>query len=137
MCKKYIALLALFLCVSVAQAELEHITVQQLSVLMKQGVTIIDIRTPEELQQTGIIDGSHPIMFFDQKGKPHIEQWMQKTDDLIDPEQAVILICRSGNRTTSVGTFLSNQLGFKKVYSVKGGIKSWLKAGHKTQRVEL
>ena len=136
MCKKYIALLALFLCVSVAQAELEHITVQQLSVLMKQGVTVIDIRTPEELQQTGIIDGSHPIMFFDQKGKPHIEQWMQKTDDLIDPEQAVILICRSGNRTTSVGTFLSNQLGFKKVYSVKGGIKSWLKAGHKTQRVE-
>ncbi len=136
MCKKYIALLALFLCVSVAQAELEHITVQQLSVLMKQGVTVIDIRTPEEWQQTGIIDGSHPIMFFDQKGKPHIEQWMQKTDDLIDPEQAVILICRSGNRTTSVGTFLSNQLGFKKVYSVKGGIKSWLKAGHKTQRVE-
>ena len=136
MCKKYIALLALFLCVSVAQAELEHITVQQLSVLMKQGVTIIDIRTPEEWQQTGIIDGSHPIMFFDQKGKPHIEQWMQKTDDLIDPEQAVILICRSGNRTISVGTFLSNQLGFKKVYSVKGGIKSWLKAGHKTQRVE-
>ena len=136
MYKKYIAMLALFLCTSLVQAELEHITVQQLSTLMEQGVTVIDIRTPEEWQQTGIVEGSHLIMFFDQKGKPHIEEWMQQTDDLINPEQAVILICRSGNRTTSVGNFLSKQLGFKQVYSVKGGITSWLKAGNKTQRFE-
>ena len=136
MFKKYSMMLALFLCTSVAQAELEHITVQQLTVLMKQGVTVIDIRTPEEWQQTGIVEGSYPIMFFDQEAKPHIEEWMQQTQGLIDPEDAVILICRSGNRTTSVGNFLSKQLGFKKVYSVKGGITSWLKAGHKTQRLE-
>ena len=136
MIKKNIATLALLLSLSVAEAELEHISVDQLAALMQQDVTVIDIRTPEEWQQTGIVAGSHPIMFFDKKGKPHVEEWMQQSAWLIDPEQALILICRSGNRTTSVGTFLSNQLGFKKVYSVKGGIKSWLKAGHKTQRIE-
>ena len=46
MCKKYIVMLVLFLCASVVQAELEHITLQQLSALMEQGVTVIDIRTP-------------------------------------------------------------------------------------------
>ncbi|MDG0996320.1 MAG: rhodanese-like domain-containing protein [Gammaproteobacteria bacterium] len=133
MIKRYLVTLLLCLSTTVAMAELEHITVQQLTTLMQQGVTVIDIRTPEEWKQTGIVKGSHAIMFFDKNGKPYIEEWLQQSQHLINPDEAVILICRSGNRTTKVGNFLSKQMGFKKVYSVKGGIKSWQKAGYETQ----
>ena len=36
--------------------------------LMRRGVPVIDIRTPEEWRQTGIIEGSHMLTFFDAQG---------------------------------------------------------------------
>jgi rhodanese-related sulfurtransferase len=42
------------------------------------------------------------------------------------PDQPVIVICRSGNRTRAASQFLSQQAGYQKVYNVKGGIRSWV-----------
>ena len=54
--------------------------------------------------------------------------------DIKDKDQAFVLVCRSGNRTGIVGDFLSKQLGFKNVYHLQDGIKSWIKEGKEVNR---
>ena len=45
------------------------------------------------------------------------------------PDQPVIIICRSGNRTKVGSQMLVQQGGYQKVYNVKDGIRSWAKEG--------
>lgn len=45
------------------------------------------------------------------------------------PDQPVILICRSGNRTKAASQFLSREAGYQTVYNVKDGIRAWAKDG--------
>ena len=43
-----------------------------------------------------------------------------------------MLYCRSGNRTTSLGNALIDQLGFSNVSHLSSGITGWLAEGHET-----
>lgn len=43
-----------------------------------KGMKVIDIRTPLEWMQTGIVKDSHTIMFFDEKGKRFLSPMMIK-----------------------------------------------------------
>ena len=111
-------------------AAVEKIDNDQLQKLMAQGVPVIDIRRPEEWKQTGVIEGSHLITFFDKKGGYDVTAWLQQFDRIVagrnDP---FILICRTGNRTGVVSKFLSGQLGYARVYDVKQGITQWIREG--------
>jgi two-component system CheB/CheR fusion protein len=55
--------------------------------------------------------------------------WLEKLAPIAKPDQPVIVICRSGNRTKDVSQLLSQQAGYTKVYNVKSGIKGWIKEG--------
>jgi len=117
---------------SIANAQPENINIQQLKQLLDDNVVLIDVRTPVEWEQTGIVPGSIAIMFFDEKGRANPRLWMQQAGQHISPDQAVAIICRSGNRSFTVGRYLMAQHGFQQVYNVEGGIKAWKKAGHST-----
>ncbi|MCF6201939.1 MAG: rhodanese-like domain-containing protein [Hydrogenimonas sp.] len=94
--------------------------------LKKQGVPIIDIRTPQEWRETGIIDGSHTIMFFDPSGRYDLRSFLSRLSKLgIEKDTPFVLVCRSASRTKMLGDFLSDKLGYKKVYELKGGILNW------------
>ena len=127
-------LAAMCLCLPLAiRAEVVDITIEQLQTLMvSEDVTIIDVRTPREWQQTGIVTGSIPIMFFDEKRRPHAEQWLQQVSIYTTPEQELVLICRTGNRSKIIANYLVKQQGYTRVYNVKDGIKHWLRLGHET-----
>jgi rhodanese-related sulfurtransferase len=72
-------------------------------------------------------------MFFDEKGAYNVESWMGEfTKHIKSKDQEFVLVCRSGNRTTMVGKFLSNQVGLKNVYHLQNGIKSWIAQGRQT-----
>ena len=133
---KWLLVMLFFVSTHTFAAELKDINVDQLKTLIASGVTVIDIRTPGEWEQTGIVDGSIPIMFFDEKGKPHTEAWIEKVLEHIEVDSQLALICRSGNRTRMVGNYLVKQRGFQQVYNVKGGIKSWIAKGNTTSRVK-
>ncbi len=91
-----------------------------------EGIPVIDIRTPGEWRQTGIIDGSHTIMFFDSSGRYDLNSFLSRLSKLgIKKETPFVLVCRSASRTKMVGDFLSDKLGYKKVYELKGGILNW------------
>ncbi|GAB6053898.1 hypothetical protein JCM17960_27180 [Magnetospira thiophila] len=100
----------------------------QLMGLLTRGVKIVDIRRPEEWQKTGVVAGSHLLTFFDKKGKQNPD-FMKKLSEIAGPDDDIILICRTGNRTRAVSKFLSEKVGYGKVHNVTHGITRWIKEG--------
>jgi rhodanese-related sulfurtransferase len=113
-----------------AMAEVKDVDNAALQKLLKDKVTIVDIRTPEEWKETGVIEGSHLLTFFDKNGRYNIDNWLKELEKISKKDQPVILICRTGNRTTTVGNFLDKKAGYQNVYNVKKGIVEWIKAGN-------
>lgn len=109
-----------------------NVDIKQLKNLLDNEVVVIDVRTPAEWSQTGIVPNSHPIMFFDERRKAFPQSWMQQASQFINAEQPVAIICRSGKRSYAVAEYLMLRHGYKHVYNVKGGIKAWIKAGNAT-----
>jgi rhodanese-related sulfurtransferase len=109
------------------RAEVIDIDNAELNRLLKSGVTIIDIRTQPEWEETGIVAGSHLLTFFDDRGRADPAAWLDKVKPFAKPGDPVVVICRSGNRTKAVSQFLSKQAGYATVYNVRDGIKGWLK----------
>jgi len=115
------------LCASV-KAQIKEINVQNLYQKLEDKARIIDIREPEEfnishIQQAvniprGILEGEidkHPeVVGYDNA--------LQRI-----AEEPLYLICRSGKRS-ALATKSLEEMGFKKVYSVAGGMNAWLEA---------
>ena len=121
--------LAAFLACLIAwpsHAEVINIDSAELARLTAKGVPIIDIRTAGEWKSTGVIPGSKLLTFFDEKGNANPAQWLASAKGIATPDQPVILICRSGNRTRAATQFLSDQAGYKTVYNVSSGLNGWL-----------
>ncbi len=104
-------------------ADFTSIDAQQLQKLQKENAPVIDIRTPGEWKETGVIPGAHKIMFFDEKGGYDVRKFLEELHKVApDRNKPVILVCRTGSRTKVVGDFLSKQVGYKHVKDLKGGI---------------
>ncbi len=134
--RNWIAIFGLLFTQVACTAELAEINAQELEKLITAGVTVIDVRTPGEWKKTGIVEGSIPIMFFDEKRKAHAQEWMQQASMHIKPDSPVAIICRSGNRSKVVGNFLIKQHGYQNVYNASGGIKAWVAKGNKTVKAK-
>lgn len=97
---------------------------------MADGVIVIDIRREEEWRETGIIEGAHTITAFTEQGGLHPE-FQQKFFSLVTgPDVPVMLYCRTGSRTTSLGNALIDQVGFGDVTHLSEGIVGWLENSH-------
>jgi len=114
---------------SIAHAEVIDIDNAQLDKLRQSGVPVVDIRLQSEWEETGIVGGSKLLTFFDEKGRADAAGWLEKVKPFAKPNEPVIVICRTGNRTKAVSQFLSQQAGYTTVYNVKAGIKGWIGAG--------
>jgi rhodanese-related sulfurtransferase len=119
----------LFLSAFAARAEVVDIDNAELAKLAAAGVPVIDIRTRPEWEQTGIVPGSHLLTFFDERGKADPGAWLERAKAIAKPGDPLIVICRTGNRTKVVSQFLSQRVGYAKVYNVKHGIVGWGKEG--------
>lgn len=114
-------------------AELVNINPKTLQEKIDENIVVIDIRTPPEWKELGVIPTSKKLMFFDQRGNYNVEAWVNEfTKYVKDKDQPFVLVCRSGNRTGMVGNFLSQKLGYKNVYHLEHGIKSWIRDNRKT-----
>lgn len=114
-----------------ASADLKGVTPDEARTLMDQGVPLVDIRTPQEWQTTGIIAGSHPLTFFDASGQYDLAAWRAALKTVAgDPGRPVILVCRSGHRSATAGRMLSDELGYRRVYHLEKGIRGWTAEGN-------
>lgn len=107
-------------------AELRHMDVNE--EIVKSGIKIIDIRTAPEWKETGIVENSIPITFFDEQGRYDAASFVAELNKHVKKEREFALICRTGNRTVAVSEFLSKQ-GYK-VINLKGGIKRLMSQGY-------
>ncbi|MFA6189011.1 MAG: rhodanese-like domain-containing protein [Sulfuricurvum sp.] len=90
--------------------------------LVDSKIKIIDIRTPAEWIHTGIIKGSIPIMFFNERGDYNLEAFLDELNKNIKPGEHFALICDTGSRTKVVGIPLGQEMGYN-VIDLKGGIQ--------------
>lgn len=125
-----------FLFTSTSSAtELKNITPEQLKSLQNDGALVIDIRTAKEWAAKGIIPDSDKLEFFNDQGEFDEKKWLDGLNKLhTSTEQPVILVCRSGNRSSMVGNYLTNKLGMNNIYHLQNGIMSWIKAGNKISK---
>jgi len=115
-------------------ADFKSIDYKDIATKLGKDTVIIDIRTPREWAQTGIIPGSKKIMFFDEHRKYDTAKWLKEFSKYVkDKNQPFVLVCRTASRTKAVGRFLEQQ-GYKHIYDLKGGITyGYIMQGYKTE----
>ncbi len=106
-------------------AEVVQVNNQELQGLLGKGVPLIDVRTPPEWRETGVIEGSHLITFFDEYGRYDVRAWIEQLEQVVDPGRPFALICAVGSRTQAISQHLSDKMGYAKVYNVTDGILQW------------
>lgn len=96
-------------------------------------ITLIDIRTPGEWRQTGVAAGAVRIdMLTPKPPQGFVDELLTQVKG--DRNAPIALICRTGNRTTTLQRILEAQ-GFTRVYNVKEGMAGsaagpgWIKRG--------
>lgn len=89
--------------------------------LLDSKIPIVDIRTSGEWKETGLLQGSIPIMLFDEKGKYDLNDFLQKLNSAVDTKKPFALICRTGSRTKILAAFLSQKTNYE-VINLKSGI---------------
>ena len=113
-------------------ADVIDVDPEALARLLDEGVPIVDIRRPQEWRDTGVVEGSHLMTFFDADGDYDAVAWKAALDGIVDADEPVVLICRTGRRTEIVGQWLSERAGHATVYAVDGGIAGWTGSGGET-----
>ncbi len=83
------------------------------------GITLIDVRTPEEYAQ-GHLEGAQLIDLQAPDFQDRIAE--------LDRDGSYVIYCHSGNRSAQARQ-LMDQLGFADVADVDGGITAWTAAG--------
>ncbi|WP_018141647.1 MULTISPECIES: FKBP-type peptidyl-prolyl cis-trans isomerase [unclassified Thioalkalivibrio] len=107
------------------RAPFTNIDNQELATKLDEGVTLVDIRRPDEWAETGVVEGSHRITAFEEDGSLNPDFGRQFTE-LVGQDEEVVLICRVGNRTAALARALADGLGYENIYNVTDGIMEWL-----------
>ena len=76
----------------------------------EHGAVIIDVREPHEYAM-GSLPGAELIRLNDLPGRL----------DELDPDRAMLIVCRTGNRSNAAAAFLA-QRGFDQVANLRGGL---------------
>lgn len=113
-----------------AQTALPSLSVREAHEAAKAGkLVLVDVRTPEEWTDTGVPDGAIRL---DMTGSAfEVRLAALKLDH---PGKPIALICRTGNRTSTLQKTLAGR-GWKELVDVRGGLlgnprdKGWLAEG--------
>lgn len=120
----------------VKEPPFKNISNDELKELQKQGVKLIDIRTPKEWQETGVIEGSLLLPFRMPNGRFNTA-FVQDIARLVEKDEPFMLICRTGSRTQIAAHGLATSLGYSKVHNVLKGITHWKAEQNPTIKPDL
>ncbi len=97
--------------------EVDIAELQQLLEKEKEGVHLIDVRSPMEIAQ-GAIEGAAHLPL----------HTLPMSLDEIPEDKKVVFYCRTGARSAQACAFLAQQ-GIENVYNLRGGIIAWAQSG--------
>ena len=118
------------------RAEVFKVDVARLEPLREKGVPVIDIRTPEEWNHTGVIEGSHLLTFAEARGPLRSRR---------DGRRLLAAVARSGRtgcahllevegEAASQAAFWTAQFGYEQVFNVSGGMEQLIAEDRATVR---
>ena len=113
-------------------AEIYEVNNEKIKMLLESNVPLIDIRTEGEWYETGVINSSHLLTFFDKEGNYDFKKWMIDIREIADENGPVIIMCRSGRRSRIVSNMMIKANSEYLIYHATNGIKSWIKSSNKT-----
>lgn len=88
------------------------------------GGLIVDIRTPQEWHDTGVIDGAKLVTFQDP------QSFLARIGPEIADGRDLILICRSGNRSARAAQALEGRIP-NHIISIAGGMSKEIASGYR------
>lgn len=95
---------------------IENISVDELREILDEDYTFLDVRTIEEYNEFHIDEFSNLDYYQFSKDNSML--------DPLDKDKPIVLICRSGNRSSEAAKILE-ELGFSKIFNVTGGMNTW------------
>ena len=104
------------------------ITSDELNNLLKNNAVVLDIRTEDQWIKTGVIKESFQETAFDKNGKFNV-YLMDRVRALAGAESQnieIIFVSHDGETASILGNAFAEDLGFKNVYVLDGGIKAWI-----------
>lgn len=116
-------LLALAAC---SKSDIKSVSAEEAQAMLQDnssGLQVVDLRTPEEIINTGMLPGATAIDFSD----PGFEQMIS----MVKKDKPVLLYCASGARSARAASMLQGK-GYKKIYNLANGMNGWKAAGNKT-----
>ncbi len=84
-----------------------------------------------------MVAGSHLITFFDKVGKVNPKFDVELKKVLSGPNDEVVFICRTGNRSSVLSEYLVTKVGFTNVGNVEKGIADWIKSGGQVAKATM
>ena len=113
-------------------AEIYEVNNEKIKMLLENDVPLIDIRTEGEWYETGVINSSHLLTFFNKDGSYDFRKWMIELGEIANENGPVIIICRSGRRSRIVSNMIIKKNSEYLIYHATNGIKSWIESNNKT-----
>lgn len=93
----------------------------------EEGVRLIDIRDPIELEMFGMLAWAERITY----NSPNFIE----TLEVLPRDERYYIYCNSGNRTNHTLQIMQ-EMWFEYVMHLDGGIQAWMKAGKKVEQVK-
>ncbi len=116
--KKIILLLTLLSVTLFAEVKNTYMTKE----LLNSGIPIVDVRTPGEWRETGLLKGAIPIMFFNERGGYNINAFLKELNAKVDTSKPFAIICHTGSRTSMIAPWMSEELHYN-VINIQGGME--------------
>lgn len=89
--------------------------------ILDSKIPIVDVRTEPEWQETGLLEGAIPIVFFSEKGQPLVDSFLKELNEKVDTSKPFAIICHTGSRTSVIAPWLSKQFNYS-VVNIAGGM---------------
>lgn len=104
-----------------AKSEIEEIEITEVGQLILEGYQVLDVREPGEYAE-GSIEGAINVP----RGvlEPAADLVVKGREELQDRDKKWLLFCRSSARS-ALATSVLQQMGFKNVKNIRGGILAW------------
>jgi rhodanese-related sulfurtransferase len=110
--------------VAEAKQNIQEISVQETAAALEGGALLIDVRDPDEWQESHIL-GAKSF------SRGTIELEIEEAAS--DPSTLIITHCGGGGRSALTAESLQ-RMGYKNVKSMAGGLKAWKAAGLPTSK---
>ncbi|HED33310.1 MAG TPA: rhodanese-like domain-containing protein [Gammaproteobacteria bacterium] len=105
-----------------AKSQITEIEVSKVVALLDEGYQVLDVREPGEFH-SGTIDGAHNVPRGVLEAACDL-QYPGHQEVMQDRDKKWLLLCATSGRS-AMATSVMQQMGFKNVINIQGGIAAW------------